>query len=197
MKHSCQLVGDMAFQAIIYYSQISGRPDAPEGFIRDRTAETYHQATSCKVAIELPMRIFINEWGVDPAHLQGLGAFRVDMAAFTSGNDPTARDLDVLIEFKRWTDRNAAAKDIRRLKQMIRAINLLKDKDVRHIGGYVVVCPQYPQGMKLLSGALDDFSQRFPICYQKSAVTMSDNGKPYGVGVAVIDVHKCVEGQYG
>nr|WP_137830561.1 hypothetical protein [Methylobacterium sp. L1A1] len=197
VKHNCQLIGDIAFQSIIYYNSISGRPDAPESFIRDRTAQVYHQSTACKVTVELPMRVFTREWGVQPAQLSGLGSFRVDMAAFISGNDATVQQLDMLIEFKRWTNRYAATKDIHRIKKMIEAVQSVAFINNRPIGGYVVVCPQYPQGMEMLTYALNDFALRFPICYQKTAATLSDSGNTYGVGVAVIDVHQCLEGHYG
>ena len=193
MFHSGQIIGDMALESIIYYNKISGRPDVPEGFIRDQVADRYHQATNCKISIELPMRVFTQELGVDAGNLAGLGSFRVDMAAFRPGHIGTARNLDLLVEIKKWTNRHAAAKDIRRLKQMLSALSNHADP----IGGYVVVCPQYPQGMDMLNIALDDFSQRFPICYDTRVPLTSDDGKLFGVGIAVINIHDCREGNFG
>ncbi|MCJ2069239.1 hypothetical protein MKK75_10555 [Methylobacterium sp. J-030] len=196
-KHSCQLLGDIAFQAIRYYSQMAGQLTAIEGFIRDFSAQSYHRATSDRVSVELPIRTFLYQWHVDRNALAGLGNFRIDMAAFTDALRETTIDLDLLVEYKLWTDRFKVASDVSRIKQIIGAVKSLAGHQDLDIGGYVVVCPQYYQGLSAVDGAMSDFSNRFPLCYQRTESLLARNGVTYGVGVAVIDVHQCQPGNFG
>lgn len=196
-KHSCQILGDIAFQSIRAYSEMAGRLIAIEGFIRDYSAQSYYRATSDRVSLELPIRTFLYDWKVERSALAGLGNFRIDMAAQSDQAVGTNIDLNLLVEYKLWTNRYNVASDVRRLRQIIGAVKSIAGQIEIDIGGYVVVCPQYRQGLSAVQGAMSDFASRFPLCYQRTEELAARDGTKYGIGVAVIDVHQCLDGMFG
>ncbi|MEE8628339.1 MULTISPECIES: hypothetical protein [Methylobacterium] len=190
------ILGDATLAAIQSYSDMAGLLAAPEAFVQTATAISVHKSTGQRVSIELPMRRVVHEWGVNRANLAGLGSFRVDMAVYDPASEVDNFRLDALVEFKLWTDRNHVATDIRKLKKIIKSLKSLNG-DHKNIHGFVVVCPQYHQGIAAMTSALSDFKERFPINFDRTCSIVSGNGIAYGVGVAVIDIDDCIDGNYG
>ncbi len=188
-----QIIGECAFDAILFYAKMAEQLAASEGFIKDYCAAQLHTSHGLRCSTELPIRDFVNRWGFQRAALAELGDFRIDMATYDSVSQQDAVDLRSLTEFKLWTDHRKIQKDADRLRHIC---NVLRDNDrnssVQYsVRGYVVVCPQYYQGIESSMRALDDLGRYFPYAYRKDAEINARYGPhpvSFGVGVAVIDV---------
>ena len=190
-------LGGTALAAIRAYAKMAARLPAPESFLRDACAIRIHEDLKQKVSVELPIRTFVNEWNMERLEFEGLGTFRIDLAVFSELNAFNKINLNNLVEFKLWTDRYKVANDVRRLKQICRAVDSAIKVDQSHrMKGYVVVCPQYYQGLASVDFALSDFSGRFPICWSKTE-ECDVSGRMFGIGSAVIDIDCCDEGAFG
>ena len=192
------LLGNMTLEAITSYAKMASTLPAPESFIRDICAyNTFHNHRR-RASIELPARTFLYLWNIDRGRLSDLGSFRVDLAIFReqpTTPDPSSPNLEALVEFKLWTDRYKIASDIKRLKTLCDLTS--GEGQSSKVSGYAIACPQYRQGLEMTNSALDDLGDRFPLCFRETRQIEVAEDVTYGVGVAVIDIHQCIEGAYG
>lgn len=192
-----EFLGKTALAAIRDYAKMAERLPAPESFLRDACAIRIHKELQQTVSVELPIRTFVNGWNLERFEFVGLGSFRIDLAVFLKCPIVKRINLDSLVELKLWTNRYKIADDVRRLKQVCRAVNAANTTDQRHrTKGYVVVCPQYYQGLAALKRASSDLLYRFPVCWSKDE-ECAVSEYIFGIGSAVIDIDCCDERAFG
>jgi hypothetical protein len=148
--------------AILDYAGMSQTGEAPpETFIRDICAIKIHQEKSWCVRIELPARD-CTQWTIDRSKLIHLSKdFRIDLVCFRERGGK-ASDLEMLVEFKLWTDYDDVLKDVRRLQEMIELLSKADKQLAERVKGYVVCVPHY-ESFQRVNGAVFEFSKRFEL----------------------------------
>ncbi len=187
-----EIIGNCAYNAIAFYAQMSGHLYTSEAFIKDRCASEVHTLLNVRCSTELPIRDFVGRWALERSDLADLGNFRVDMAVYNNESQDGDIDVHSLVEFKLWTDRFAVQHDVDRLRHIIQVLESAQNAPMDYKPkGYVVVAPQYHQGIAASSKALHDLGRYFQFSFRKDGEIVAQYGremKLFGVGVAVIEV---------
>lgn len=181
-------------KAILDYARMACTSETPpESFIRDICAQELHRNGSLFVRIEFPARDCA-KWDFDRSKLKYLSKdFRIDLVCFREPGSRKA-DLEMLVEFKLWTDQADVSKDVDRLRELTSLLTVADENSSDRVAGYVVCVPHY-ENLKRVRGAISDFAKHFG--FDRGS---PEPGAPFvtgdyidgpSAGIVIIDVNDC------